>query len=111
MQDFWQIHGWLFIIAMGFFPRLTLLLSSVVSGGIFWWLGWLFTPRLLVAILATISYGHTNTFLVVLTWIWTLVGESTEKKTVSKRINRKVRGKNTKNRFIGKADDAKYKEI
>jgi hypothetical protein len=82
-QDFWQVHGWGFVLAMCFFPRLTLLFSSVVSGGFFWWLGWLLTPRLLVAILATTAYWNTNPVLVVITWIWMLGGEGTEKAVVS----------------------------
>ena len=71
---------------MAFFPRLTLLLSSVASGGILWWLGWLLAPRLTVAILATTAYWHTNIFLVVFTWLWALGGESTEKKIVVNRV-------------------------
>jgi len=67
---------------MFFFPRLTLLFSSVAFGGLFWWLGFIFAPRLLVAILATTAYWQTNTVLVVLTWIWAVGGESAEKKTV-----------------------------
>ena len=85
-MDFWHVHGWVFIFLMFFFPRLTLLFSSIVSGGILWWLGWFFAPRLLVAILATYAYWGTNTILVILTWVWALSGESTEKKIVSKRF-------------------------
>jgi hypothetical protein len=79
--NFWDVHGFWFIFFMFFFPRLTLLLSSVLSGGILWWLGWIFAPRLLVAILATNAYWEANTVLVVLTWIWALSGESAEKET------------------------------
>jgi hypothetical protein len=64
---------------MFFFPRLTLLFSSVAWGGILWWLGWIFAPRLLVAILATFSYWESNTLLVVLAWFWAIGGESAEK--------------------------------
>jgi hypothetical protein len=78
-MSFWDVHGIWFIIAMFFFPRLTLLFSSVATGGFLWWLGWLLTPRLLVAVLATSSYWDTNRILVVLTWIWALGGESAEK--------------------------------
>lgn len=78
-QDFWQVHGVGFVLAMCFFPRLTLLFSSVVSGGIFWWLGWLIAPRILVAILASSAYWQTNPILVVITWLWALAGEGTEK--------------------------------
>jgi len=64
-MDFWQAHGIFFVIFMFFFPRLTLLFSSVAAGGILWWLGWLVAPRLLVAILATTAYWHTNAILVI----------------------------------------------
>ena len=87
MIDFWQAHGCLFILFMFFFPRLTLLFSSVVSGGLLWWLGWIFAPRLLVAILATTTYWSTNIFLVILTWIWALCLETGEKKAISFKFN------------------------
>lgn len=79
LVSFWDIHGIFFILFMFFFPRLTLLFSSVPFGGLLWWLGWLFAPRLLVAILATINYWQTNPILVVLSWCWALSGESVEK--------------------------------
>ncbi len=78
-MDFWDVHNFGFVICMCFFPRLTLLFSSVQSGGLFWWLGWLVAPRLLVAILATKFYWDTNALLVVVTWIWACVGEGREK--------------------------------
>jgi len=77
--NFWDVHSVLFIFFMFFFPRLTLLFSSVAFGGILWWLGWIFAPRLLVAILATFAYWEANTILVVLTWFWAISGESAEK--------------------------------
>ena len=82
--NFWSFHGWWFILFMFFFPRLTMLFCTV-WGGILWWIGWLLAPRLTVAILATFLFGHTNTVLVVFTWLWALGGESTEKKIVLKR--------------------------
>ena len=78
--NFWHVHGVFFILFMFFFPRLTLLFSSVPFGGFFWWLGWIFAPRLLVAVLATINYWQTNPILVVLSWCWALSGETAEKK-------------------------------
>ena len=33
-MDFWDVHGIWFIIFMFFFPRLTLLFSSVAFGGV-----------------------------------------------------------------------------
>jgi hypothetical protein len=91
MIDFWQVHGFLFIIFMFFFPRLTLLFSSVISGGLLWWLGWFFAPRLLVAILATNVYWNTNPVLVVFTWVWTVSGESTEKSILSSKYKNKYK--------------------
>lgn len=79
-MNFWDVHGVFFIFFMFFFPRLTLLFSSVAFGGFFWWLGWLFTPRLLVAVLATMAYWATNPVLCVLAWIWMLCCEGLEKK-------------------------------
>lgn len=87
MVDFWDVHGLCFIFFMFFFPRLTLLFSSVMFGGFFWWLGWLFAPRLLVAILATIAYWDTNPVLLVFAWLWALSGEGTEKKVVKKKVS------------------------
>jgi hypothetical protein len=83
--DFWQKHGWGFLIAITFFPRLTLLFSSVASGGLFWWIGFIFTPRLLVAILATIAYLHTNPLLVFAAWVVAISGEVVEKKGITHR--------------------------
>ena len=80
--DFWQMHGVLFLLFMFFFPRLTLLFSSVPFGGLFWWLGWIIAPRILVAVLASFNYWHTNPILVILSWFWALSGETVEKKGV-----------------------------
>lgn len=77
--DFFQKHGYFFLLFITFFPRLTLLFSSVASGGLFWWLGFIFCPRVLVASLATVSYFHTNPVLVVISWLIALGGETVEK--------------------------------
>lgn len=82
-MNFWDNHGLLFIIFMCIFPRLTLLLATV-WGGLLWWLGLIFMPRLMVAILATTYYWNTNKILVISTWFWALGGEGTEKKVVYK---------------------------
>ena len=86
MTDFWYVHGFIFIGFMFFFPRLTLFFSSVASGGILWWLGFIFAPRLLVAILATTAYWATNPILVTLTWFWALSGEGVEKTILGFKI-------------------------
>ena len=79
VTDYWEVHGVFFLIFISIFPRLTLLFSSVAFGGIFWWLGFFFAPRLLVAILATVSYWNTNKILVIISWLLAIGGESSEK--------------------------------
>ena len=86
MVDFWDVHGIWFIVFMLFFPRLTLLFSSVAFGGFWWWAGWLIAPRVLVAFLASFSYWETNPTLVVFAWLCALSGESGEKKIIKNNI-------------------------
>jgi hypothetical protein len=83
--DFFQKHGIFFLLFITLFPRLTLLLSSVATGGFFWWLGLIFCPRILVASLATVSYFHTNPFLVIISWLVALGGETMEKAGIGGR--------------------------
>ena len=80
-MNFWDNHSILFVIAMFFFPRLTMLFATSHGGGVLYWLGWLFAPRLTVAIIATMLYSDSNLIMVVLTWFWALGGESAEKRT------------------------------
>ena len=88
MHDFWDYHGFLFILAMFFFPRLTMLFATTVGGGFLYWLGWLFAPRFTVAILATILFHEHNVGLLIFTWIWALSGEVTEKTVIRIRTSR-----------------------
>jgi hypothetical protein len=55
------------------------LFSSVPFGGVIWWLGFIFTPRILVSVLATIAYWQQNPILVLISWFVALGGESGEK--------------------------------
>ena len=89
--DYFSKHGWIFLISVALFPRLTLLVSgmllgSVEVGGFFWWLGFFFAPRILVAILATAAYWNTNPILVVFSWLIALSGETSEKFVITKRM-------------------------
>ena len=86
MHNFWDYHGWWFIIAMFFFPRLTMLFSTTVGSGFWYWTGWLLAPRLTVAIIATSLFWDQNTALVVVTWIWALSGESVEKESAKEGL-------------------------
>lgn len=80
--NFWENHGVFFLVFISFFPRLTLLFSSVATGGILWWLGFIFYPRLLVAVLATMAYLQTNPLLVGIAWFVAISGEFAEKKGI-----------------------------
>lgn len=97
--NYWQNHGFFLLIFLALFPRLTLLFSSIASGGIFWWLGWIFVPRVLVAILATISYWQTNKILVIFSWLFAVSGESSEKTFIRSR---------TKSYYDGQTLDVSY---
>jgi len=85
--DFWEVHSIVFVICMLMFPRVTMLISSICFapwfGGLAW-LGWVFAPRLTVAIFASIFYFNTNPVLCVFTWLWAVTGEGTEKAVCSK---------------------------
>jgi hypothetical protein len=108
--DFYINHGWVFLIAMTIFPRITLFVSgfifhSIEIGGLIWWLGFFFTPRLLIAILATISYWNTNQLLVIISWLIALGGESSEKFVISKRMQPTKKYQN----YEGTTIDAEFK--
>lgn len=83
-MDFFTNHGVLTLICLAIFPRLTLLFASFASGGVLWWLGWIFAPHLLVAILA-IPYWDTNPVLVIIAWIVALGGTSGETKVATSK--------------------------
>jgi len=110
--NYWDVHGILFLIFISIFPRLTLLFSSVPFGGFFWWLGFIFAPRLLVAILATVGYWNTNKVLVIISWLLAIGGESSEKFFI---INRGPRFRTSGTRQglhnRGKVVDAEFDEI
>lgn len=109
--DFFVKHGWFFLFSIALFPRLTLLVSGLIFntiefGGLFWWLGFLIAPRILVAVLATISYWNTNQVLVILSWLIALGGESSEKFVISKRMSAHPRRFDN---YQGTTIDAEYK--
>ena len=81
-MSFWAVHGIFFIFFLFFFPRLTMLFTGIAFAwsGFLFWLGWVFAPRLTVAILATNVYWHTNPVLCILAWLWALGGETAEKR-------------------------------
>lgn len=87
MHDFWQDHGLIFVVCMFFFPRLTLFFAGLLGGSILWWLGFIFAPRVLVAVGATMLYWPTNPFLCILSWFWAISGETMEKAKVKRWVS------------------------
>ena len=85
-ENYWDNHGIFFLLFITLFPRLTLLFSSVPFGGVLWWLGLIFAPRLTVAVLATLAYWHMNPVLVIISWLVALSGEPGEKAMLSRQI-------------------------
>ena len=83
-MNFWDVHGVWFIIFLCCFPRLTMLATGIFMSWInpLFFLGWMFVPRITVAILATTCYWNTNSTLCVFTWLWAVWGDSSEKKIV-----------------------------
>ena len=84
-EEFWAHHGVFFLVSIMLFPRLTLIFGGVATGGLLWWLGLLFAPRLLVAVLATLTYWNQNPVLVAAAWVVALGGESSEKFAMVRR--------------------------
>ena len=83
-MDFWETHGWFFLLGCAFFPRITTLFFSTVSFGFWHILGWIFAPHLLVAILATNLYWDTNPGLVIISWFCAFAGTGSEGKAVTR---------------------------
>lgn len=105
--NFWRQHGLLFLVFVTFFPRLTLLFSGVAWGGLLWWVGLIFAPRLLVAVLATLAYWNQNPLLVVCAWLIAMGGESSEKYMVVRRTGGRRSGAKRKRKSKG-FDEAKW---
>ena len=77
--SFWDAHTWDLLILFGLavFPRIT----TLFVGGPFallHWVGWVFAPHLLVAIMATTKYWDTNPVLCVVAWFFAFAGTGGE---------------------------------
>jgi len=81
-MNFFDNHGVFVLLALAVFPRITLLVASFATGGLFWWIGWVFAPHLLVAILS-LQFWDTNPVLVMISWFVAIVGTGAEQQTVS----------------------------
>jgi hypothetical protein len=80
--NFWDNHGLWFLICITLLPRLTLFLTGLASGGILWWLGFIFAPHVLVAVIASMNYWESNPVLVIISWIFAYKATRTEKEVV-----------------------------
>ena len=85
-MDFWQVHGWLFLVAVTFFPRLTMLFAVSAPFGLLAWIGWVFVPHVTVAVLATAYYWDTNPVLCIIAWFVAFGGTAGEGKVASKQM-------------------------
>jgi hypothetical protein len=70
-------HGIWFLIGLAIIPRITLLLFAATPFGWLAWLGWLFVPHFLVAILS-LPFWDTHPILVIIAWIMAFVGTASE---------------------------------
>ena len=89
--NFWDMHGLLFLAGLTFFPRLTVLLFSHVTGGLLFWIFFLIFPRIVIPILAAYHYWDTNPVLVIVSFIICLSAETGEKAVVKKKAARRRR--------------------
>ena len=96
MDNFWSHHSTIILIGFTLFPRLSLLFCNITFG-FFFWIGWCFLPRIMIAINATIYYADTNPILVILSWLIALSGESAEKTYGYKMKNKKYNKSRTIN--------------
>lgn len=94
--NFWDTHPEgvcaLLLVGLALFPRLTLLAMVLWDGlhlGLWSWLGWLVAPHLLVAIVATDRFWHTNPVLCVLAWCFAFGGTGSEAGAVRRRWRRR----------------------
>ena len=74
-SDFFSSHAYplLLLGGLALFPRITLLFVAGPFSALAW-LGWVFTPHLLVAFIATTRYWDTNPGLCVVAWAFAFVG-------------------------------------
>jgi hypothetical protein len=84
--NFFAAHSWVTLIFLACFPRLTLLIASFATGGLLWWLGWIFCPHILVAVLATPHFSS-HPVLVIFAWIIAIKGTFAEKNAVLRKNN------------------------
>ena len=82
-ENWGAFGGLVLMILCAIFPRIAMIVAMLFGGlgvaflGI---LGWIFVPRITIAIIATVNYFDTNPVLCILAWIILLCGEGAEKR-------------------------------
>lgn len=89
-EAFFLKHGYLQLLGWWVFPRLMFWFFSVMTGGLWFWVGVFFVPRIMAAFWATTYYWDTNPILCVIAWLVAFSFESAEKKAVRSK-SRKIR--------------------
>ena len=71
-MNFFDVHSGWYIFFLLLFPRISMLAMGVCVAPwaypVLFWLGWIFAPRFVVAILATTFYWNANPILCILAW-------------------------------------------
>lgn len=88
--NFWDNHNYAFLqlLMWAFFPRISFWFMSAITGGLWFWVGVFFVPRVMVAFWATIMYWNTNPVICGIAWLLALGGTVGEAKTCSTKIGR-----------------------
>jgi hypothetical protein len=90
--SFFQAHpsalGWLMLAGLAIFPRITLLFVGP-HFGLLAWLGWIFCPHFVVAIIATTKYWDSDPLLCVVAWVFALAGTGGEGRVAHRGVRRR----------------------
>lgn len=93
--DLWSIpsvssHSIFLCVMLILFPRITLAFLALGTGSIgitlLGLLGWIFIPRILIAIMATLLYWPAYPILVILAWLIAILCEASEKVVFQRRV-------------------------
>jgi hypothetical protein len=82
--EFLSTHSILHLVGWALVPRIMFFFFSIISGGLFFWIGVILIPRIMVAYWATVYYWDTNMFLCVVAWVIAIMGEVGEKVCIGK---------------------------
>lgn len=82
--NYWDNHNYaiLQLLMWMAFPRISFWFMSTITGGVWFWVGVFFVPRIMVAFWATAMYWNTNPVLCGLAWLIAVAGTRGETKTV-----------------------------